>query len=576
MQHLVGKKQEGKTTLAPIGHIVIKAAIEVTLDEQGNFVRANKIDEEVLIPCTEESAGRSGSKAIERPHPLCDQICYLITQYYQNNLKKWIKSEYSCRELEIVYKYISSKTLIHDIENSGITVNEKDNVIWRIEGLGENSGSVCENEKIQKLHTTHLLSQKKKEAGSICMITGERDVSLTANNPKKIMNIAANAKLISANDKVNYTYRGRFLDGTEACTISYVASQKAHTALTWILSTYGIGLLGSRTKCVAWNPNGKEVKRLDIPIPIFNDEKEISITPEGYKRLLQQEITGMKTELSNKENVVIAMFSAPTDGRLSVIYYNELPGDFFLKRMGKWDEETLFPNRKNQVSVPYLQTYIKCAYGTYRKEKNSGGYAIDSKDSAFCGQQLQQLIACKVDGRSFPRNIMLKLVENASKLYLYTDDAQTKRILLHTTCSAIRKYHIDKFKEDISMSLEREKRDRSYQYGRLLAVLEKIEDDTYERDEKRETNAIRMQSMYVQKPLHTFKQVIEKLKQAYYRKLSEAQKMYYEKLIEEITTVISECEAENPNKSLDEMYIIGYYLQKQDLYSKKKSDNEIK
>ena len=43
------------------------------------------------------------------------------------------------------------------------------------------------------------------------------------------------------------------------------------------------------------------------------------------------------------------------------------------------------------------------------------------------------------------------------------------------------------------MALEPEKQDRSYQYGRLLAVLEKAERDTYSSDETREPNAIRMQ-----------------------------------------------------------------------------------
>lgn len=45
------------------------------------------------------------------------------------------------------------------------------------------------------------------------------------------------------------------------------------------------------------------------------------------------------------------------------------------------------------------------------------------------------------------------------------------------------------------MSLDKEKKDRSYQFGRLLAVMEKVERDTYT-DEGREPNAIRMQSVF--------------------------------------------------------------------------------
>ena len=55
---------------------------------------------------------------------------------------------------------------------------------------------------------------------------------------------------------------------------------------------------------------------------------------------------------------------------------------------------------------------------------------------------------------------------------------------------------------------------------------------------------------------------------SYYRKLNKPAIAYYEKLIEEILCVISECEKTELDKSLDEMYIVGYYLQKQDFYKK--------
>ena len=41
------------------------------------------------------------------------------------------------------------------------------------------------------------------------------------------------------------------------------------------------------------------------------------------------------------------------------------------------------------------------------------------------------------------------------------------------------------------MALEPGKQDRSYQFGRLLAVMEKVERDTYTDNENREPNAIR-------------------------------------------------------------------------------------
>lgn len=53
------------------------------------------------------------------------------------------------------------------------------------------------------------------------------------------------------------------------------------------------------------------------------------------------------------------------------------------------------------------------------------------------------------------------------------------------------------------MEFDPNKNDISFQFGRLLAVLEKVERDTYDDSETREPNAIRLQSIYSQRPLHT-------------------------------------------------------------------------
>ena len=123
------------------------------------------------------------------------------------------------------------------------------------------------------------------------------------------------------------------------------------------------------------------------------------------------------------------------------------------------------------------------------------------------------------------------------------------------------------------MALEPENKDRSYQFGRLLAVLEKAEKDAYREGETRETNAIRMQSVFVQRPGYASKIIIDQLKNAYYPHLDLRKRNYYERLIGQIMQVISESE-EGYNKPLKETYILGYYLQKNDLYAKKNIEEE--
>ncbi len=124
------------------------------------------------------------------------------------------------------------------------------------------------------------------------------------------------------------------------------------------------------------------------------------------------------------------------------------------------------------------------------------------------------------------------------------------------------------------MALEPTRRDRSYQFGRLLAVLEKIEADTYDKSETRETNAMRMQSVFVRRPGYATKIIMDQLKNGYYPRLKPGQRVFYDRLIGEIIEQLSLFPEEEYNKSLSETYLPGYYLQKNALYTKKElSDN---
>lgn len=123
------------------------------------------------------------------------------------------------------------------------------------------------------------------------------------------------------------------------------------------------------------------------------------------------------------------------------------------------------------------------------------------------------------------------------------------------------------------MALEPHRKDRSYQYGRLLAIMEKAERDTYDSDEKREPNAMRLQSIFVQRPQNATANIMEQLKRAYYPQLRPGSRVFYDRLIGEIMNEISECK-ENWNAPLEDTYLMGYYLQKRELYQTKEKEQK--
>lgn len=124
------------------------------------------------------------------------------------------------------------------------------------------------------------------------------------------------------------------------------------------------------------------------------------------------------------------------------------------------------------------------------------------------------------------------------------------------------------------MALTPNKNDISYQYGRLLAVLEKIERDTYDREESRETNAIRMQSVFAQRPRYASRILWEQLKKAYYPQLKPGSRLFYDRLLGEILSQISEFPEAEQNRPLGDTYLLGYYLQRNDLYQSKTKQSE--
>lgn len=110
-------------------------------------------------------------------------------------------------------------------------------------------------------------------------------------------------------------------------------------------------------------------------------------------------------------------------------------------------------------------------------------------------------------------------------------------------------------------AVDKECKIRDYLYGRLLAVADRIEYRTYERDKdtSRVTNAKRYMSTFSQRPFDTWK-IIEENLQPYLNKLSIAERKYYENLIDSICELFDVDEFQD-NDKLDGLYLLGFHSQ---------------
>ncbi len=578
---LAGVPDAMRETLTPISHIVQNAQIEVTIDANGNFISAAAVvkdkkserdESKTIIPATYKSSIRAKSPCA---HPLSDKLSYLIPSsterhdLYLKQLSDWANSEYSHPKVMAVLKYIESESLLDDLERNGLVTKDSngeldaryddDFVRWRVTGDG--AVAPCwEDKSLIEAFIAYSEMLRDGSDSALCMITGEV-LPIIEKHPKGVVSAAYGAKLISANDSSNFTYRGRFAEPSQAATISYVASQKAHNALRWVVANQGV-IIGGRT-FICWNPKGKDVPNAMHSLLSVKDSQEKAATPSDYKKQLADAVNGWKLNLPDNEDVIIASFDAATTGRLSVTYYNELRASDFIDRLAHWQQTCCWENNQFGYQSPSVRQIAQCAFGVERTEW------LDV-DDRILKEQVQRLLHCVIDKTPIPSDIVQALMHRASMPLAYNNI--NRRKILFTACAAIYAYRTQAKKEEWTMSLDKEKKDRSYQFGRLLAVMEKVERDTYT-DEGREPNAIRMQSVFCDRPLYTAKIINDRLN-PYFERLRPGSRAYYKKLIGEITEQLSNYDDAQLNRPLGDTYLMGYYLQRNELYTSKSNETK--
>lgn len=574
----VGVYGEAKEPLVPVSHQIAKADLEITLDSEGNLLDARQVDPKeatTIIPVTEQSAGRTGDTCCA--HPLCDQLRFFSPRYpakyeaYLTQLHRWEGSPYSHPKLSAIAGYVEKGSILEDmsrlglisLDEKGMPTKEKLLVRWRVEAGTEGNVAACWQDRTLFQAFIDYYAAGQKSDPVYCMVSGKN--ALPANqHPKKIINICANAKLVSANDTSGFTYRGRFKSDAEAMTMSYEASQKSHNALHWLAATQGVAIGGRTFLC--WNPHGVDLPRVQAAFLRKGTPKQVKYS--DYRKALSETLRGWKETIPADAGAVIAAFDAATSGRLALTYYSELPASDFLERLHNWDALCCWNHDPFGIQAPSLYQIANCAFGTVR---TSGSQTKLESDDRILRQQVQRLLSCRVDKGKMPADIARAAAAKASNLQIM--DTQLRETVLSTACAVLRKYYYDWDREEWNMSLEPEKKDISYQYGRLLAVFEKIEQDTYDKDEQREPNAIRMQSVFAKRPRYASRILWEQMKKAYYPRLKPWNRVKYDRLIGEIIEQISNLPQAEHEEALKDTYLFGYYLQKKALYTSDKTEN---
>lgn len=591
--------------LPPVGHMIVNAQIELTVDAEGNFVQARAIpkeDEPTLIPCTPDSASRTASPV---PHPLHDNLSYVARDYsdyakikkenpynlYTKQLKAWIDSTYSLPSIRAVYLYVTHHAMIHDLlqekvlyEESPGKIMEKWNskevsaekpllyqvavgsilksmVRFRVVGV-EGKPELWNNPEVQKAWQDYFIHDHEGKQ-DLCYATGKVTIP-TAKHNKGIRFSGDGAKLISSNDSEGFTFRGRFDKPTECLSISYTASQKAMNALRWLIRRQGYLVDKSRV-FLAWGRMGvsipsltKSTRQLLLHTPRTVHARKHPNTMETWAQALTNAMNGYRYEFKRRSTsqVNVIILDAATSGRMSICYYDELAGQDFIERVekwhihGMWQQHDYDANEKKPISffgVPASKRLLQACYGG------------DLSDTRL-RLETERLFTAIEQGRNLPVEFLTVGFRTVVKQAAVQNDRFTWRNnLLEPICSIVR-YHFYHKKEEYSVALNENNTNRSYLFGRLLALADKLELAAYRPEERRmrQTNAMRYMEIFADRPATTWRTVQKKLLPYEHRR--EAYGGKERKLIHKVGSMFDESDFLS-DAPLDGRFLLGFYAQ---------------
>ena len=367
-------------------------------------------------------------------------------------------------------------------------------------------------------------------------------------------------RLISANDEENFTFRGRFTLGKECLSIGDETVQKSMNALRWLVENQG-HIVDGRV-FLAWGRNS-----LSIP-SIFDDTERLiqrrrsmgrdrPDTLKMWAQSLHKALDGYRHDFRRSETsqVNVMILDAATPGRLSICYYSEMAGEDFIERIERWHSlgrwrQHGYDSEKDEpfvfFGVPAPKRLVEACHG------------VSVGDSQM-KLELERIFYAILQGHPLPVDLERMATGRAVKRAVCDNYYDWRRRILEPACSIIAR-RLKHKKEEYTVALDETKADRSYLFGRLIAVADQMERATFSRDEmgSRTTNAMRYMEIFFARPASTWMTLQKKLLP--YQQKREIYGGKERKLISKIGSMFHDDDFFS-DRPLDGKFLLGYYCQ---------------
>lgn len=473
-----------------------------------------------------------------------DEIC----AHYPDNADLQALSSFYKQTKEEIVEQLQKDPLWGEIVKN---LNKKYSTFsFRING---DTQIIAEKKEILGLESSNQATQN---IGDICLITGDRGTAVETTTATMIAGSQATAKLVSFQVNSGYDSYGK-TKGYNA-PISVEAEFAYTTALNTMLAkgSRNIFRVASRTFIFWASSNSEASKQTEESVfSMFGfDEnkddpnKKIESARSVFKSIYSGQI---KTD-SNDKFYILGL--APNSARIAVVYWAELPlKDFAKKILRHFEDMEIVDTRKEQK--PYMGINDMLSAVT-----------LKGKASEATPNLPDAIVKSIFEALPYPYTLFSACIRRIrAEQQVYTSRIAILKAFLNRLN--------DNNNKKIQIMLDKENTNQGYLCGRLFAVLDKIQ------EEANGINSIRERYMNAASatPSSVFATILNLSSHHSENLKNEGSKIFYEKLKQEIIDKLSS-DGFPAHLDLQDQgrFFIGYYHQRQDLFTSKKSDESNK
>lgn len=343
-----------------------------------------------------------------------------------------------------------------------IRKNPSANITFRVRG---DYKVVADNPKL----VNYIERDSTKEG--VCLVTGAKGKIIRTATNTPINGCKNSASLVAFQKD-----KGFDSDGKEQCynaPISYEADFAISTALKKLISpeSHNKFVLGDRTYVFFASSDSQEALSVEDTIfDFFNGNQNVS--PDdgvlSVRKSLNSIFSGKRTIKSDEKFIIIGI--APNAGREAVVYYSEQSLTEFVKNINShFDDMELFSAFGKMPSYG-INGIFNTLFSKYSYGKGDGNYPKNYID-AMAKSIFQNL--------PYPEtvyNATIQCIRTETGTLSNNNSLKGKDI----TCAAIIKAYINRKNKDninkISNEMDVNDNHKGYLYGRLFAVLERIQE----------------------------------------------------------------------------------------------------